>query len=309
MRPDRIGIGCKIEHPPHPRDDLWQRRHIRKSHRDVDSVLVRQRDAYHAAGVADRNRAPVDIARDSFDTGNGALAKKRQHRIPVIGRPIGETDRQRAGFALGLVADMPQRRRRTSEHLQKGFVEPADAVETRRQRDLGHRQRRLVDQLLGQQNPSRLRHRDRRRPDMLAKQPPQLARADAQPICKPLDIGLIEAASLDQSERARHGVGGTAPERKIGRRFRPAAQTWAKARLLRRRRRGIERYVLEFRGARRANRPAVDAGGFDTHEQPAVEAGIAGRNRAVAGGAVHIHHENHHSLEQACLAVFGHRQL
>jgi hypothetical protein len=41
---------------------------------------------------------------------------------------------------------------------------------------------------------------------------------------------------------------------------------------------------------RRANRPAVDAGGFDAHEQPPIEAGIAGRNRAVAGDAVHIHH-------------------
>ena len=40
MRPDGVGIGGKIEHPAHPRDDLGQRRHIGKPHRDVDPVLA-----------------------------------------------------------------------------------------------------------------------------------------------------------------------------------------------------------------------------------------------------------------------------
>jgi len=84
-----------------------------------------------------------------------------------------------------------------------------------------------VDQLLGQQDPPRLRHRDRRRPDMLAEQPPQLPRADAEPVGKALDIGLVESAGFDQGERAGHGVAGAAPEREIGRGFRPAAQAWA----------------------------------------------------------------------------------
>ena len=64
------------------------------------------------------------------------------------------------------------------------------------------------------------------------------------------------------------------------------------ARFLGRRSRGEEAAVLEFGRARRADRPAVDAGGLDANEQPPIEAGIAGRNRAVAGGAVHIHHGN-----------------
>jgi hypothetical protein len=147
----------------------------------VDPILAGRRDTHDAAIFADRNRAPVAVPRDGFDTGDGAGAEKRQHRIPVIGRAIGETNRQRTCFAFGLVADPPQRSRRTPEHLQKGFIEAADAVEARGQRDLGHRQRRLVDQLLGEQDPPRLRDRDRRRPDMLAEQPAQLARADAEP--------------------------------------------------------------------------------------------------------------------------------
>ena len=45
MRADGVGIGGEIEHPPHPRDDLRQRRHVGKAHRHVDAVLVRGRNA------------------------------------------------------------------------------------------------------------------------------------------------------------------------------------------------------------------------------------------------------------------------
>ena len=121
MRADRIGIGGEIEHPPHPGDDLRQRRHVGKSHRDVDPVLVSGRDADHAAVVADRDGAPVDIFRDDLDAGNGARFEKRQHRIPVIGRPIGETHRQGARFASGLVAAVPQRRGRAAEQTAGRF--------------------------------------------------------------------------------------------------------------------------------------------------------------------------------------------
>ena len=63
---------------------------------------------------------------------------------------------------------------------------------------------------------------------MLAEQPPQLPLADAEPAGEAFDIGLIEAAGFDQRQRARDGVGGAAPEREVGRGFRPAAQAGRK---------------------------------------------------------------------------------
>ena len=57
MRADRIGIGGEIEHPPHPRDDLRQGRHVGKANADVDPVLRRGRNADHAAF------APIAIVR------------------------------------------------------------------------------------------------------------------------------------------------------------------------------------------------------------------------------------------------------
>ena len=69
-----------------------------------------------------------------------------------------------------------------------------------------------MDQLLGEQNPSRLRHRDWRGADRLAEQPPQLPSADAEPIRQTFDVVVIEAASFNQAERPRHRA---APERKL----------------------------------------------------------------------------------------------
>jgi hypothetical protein len=76
MRADGVGIGGKIEYPPYPRDDLWQRRHVGKPDRDVDPVLVGRRNRKHAAIFAKADAAPVAIPRNHLDAGNGAVAQK-----------------------------------------------------------------------------------------------------------------------------------------------------------------------------------------------------------------------------------------
>ena len=55
--------------------------------------------------------------------------------------------------------------------------------------------------------------------------------------------------------------------------------------------RGEEAAVLELRRARRADRPAVDAGRGDADEEAAVEAGVAGLEGAVAGSAIEQVHD------------------
>jgi hypothetical protein len=77
MLADHIGIGGQIEHPPHPRDDRRQRRHVWKSHGYTDPVFVGRRNADHATVGADCNAAPVDVISDNFNAGNGALAEER----------------------------------------------------------------------------------------------------------------------------------------------------------------------------------------------------------------------------------------
>ena len=152
-----------------------------------------------------------------------------------------------------------------------------------------HRQRCFVDQLLGKQHPSGLGNRNRRSADMLTEQPPQLPPADAQPTGQTFYIITIEPAGFDQCQRARDRVGAAAPEREVRRHFRPAAQAGTEAGLLGCGRRSIERHVLEFRGARRTDRTAIDAGRFHAGEEPPVVAGVAGLDSAVTNFRGDVH--------------------
>ena len=101
-----------------------------------------------------------------------------------------------------------------------------------------------MDELLGEQHAARLGDGDRRGAQMLPEQPPELALADAEPSGQRIDIRLVQRAELDQRQRARDGVGGAAPGAEVRRGFRPAAQAGAKAGLLGRRGRRVERDVL-----------------------------------------------------------------
>ena len=58
-----------------------------------------------------------------------------------------------------------------------------------------------MDQLLGEQHAASLRNRDRRRSDVLTKEPPQVPLANLEPIGQRCDIATIESAAFDQLER------------------------------------------------------------------------------------------------------------
>ena len=194
----------------------------------------------------------------------------------------------RAGWNVG-PASAPQLARRASEQRQERLVEPAQAAEARGEGDLGHRQVRLVDQLLGEEHTAGLRDRDRRGAEMLAEQAPQLPLSHAEPYRQGLDIGLVEGAELDERECARHGIRRAAPRAEIRRRLRTAAQAGAEPRLLRGGGRRKEGHVLRKRRPRRADRATIDARGFDAGEDAAVEAGVAVAERAIAGVVIEIH--------------------
>jgi hypothetical protein len=184
--------------------------------------------------------------------------------------------------------------------LLKCLIEAADAAEAARQRNCGQRQVCLMNELLRQQNTARLRHCDRRGSKMLLEQTAQLTpahseasgqRFDAASIARS-DAASIERSALDQCERARYGCRRTAPSPEIGRALGTAAQTGAKAGFLSRRRGRHKDAVLEFRVPSRANRAAVDAGGFHTCEEPPVVARIAREHSPVTGDRIQLHEGN-----------------
>ena len=210
----------------------------------------------------------------------------------AAGRP-GAASRRRAPTCPA-AALAPQRAGRPAEQLAEGLVEAAHAAEARGQRHLGHRQVRVVDQLLGEQHAPRLRDGDRaRRRDAAGTaaascRPPTPSRSARASTSASL---VVERAVGDQRQRARSPCW-TVPRQKASsgaisgrqrRQGRKPASCAAAAE-------AKKRQFSNFGRARRADRPAIDAGRGHAHEDAAVEAGVAGLEGAVAGSAVEQFH-------------------
>ncbi len=127
---------------------------------------------------------------------------------------------------------------------------------------------------------------------MLAKQPPQLPLADAQPPGQGADAGLlIQAALGDQAQRPRDRVRSAAPGPLPRRRLRPAAQTGPKPGRLGRGGGGKEPTILRLGRAGRTDRTAIDPGRGDADKDPPVEPRVAGLQDAIAMGGVKRRHD------------------
>src|SRR5262245_32492136 len=124
---------------------------------------------------------------------------------------------------------------------------------------------------------------------MVLKEAPELTFADAQPARQIINARLVERPELDQSQCPRDGIRGAAPSPEIRCRLGPAAQTGPETRFLGCRGGGIKRHIRRSRRAGRANWSAIDAGGFDAGEKPAIKTGVALAQRAIAGVMIEIH--------------------
>ena len=164
----------------------------------------------------------VKVARDALDTGNGSPAEKRQHGRPVVRRMIAQ---QKADLAMLPGRDVqaaraPQIAGRTTKQRQESFVESADAAEPCGECDLGHRQMRFVDELLGEQNAAGLGDGDRRRAKMLAEETPELPLTYTQATSQGINTSLVQSAKLNQYQGARYGIRRAPPRAEVGCGFR-----------------------------------------------------------------------------------------
>jgi hypothetical protein len=91
---------------------------------------------------------------------------------------------------------------------------------------------RFMDELLGEQNAAGLGDGDRRRAKMLAEEAPKLPFTYTQTTSQSINTSLVQGAELNQRQGARYGIRRAAPRAEVGRGFRPAPQTRAKACLL-----------------------------------------------------------------------------
>ena len=223
-------------------------------------MVGRVRHAQHAAVRADVDRSPVRIVHHRLHTGDRARGEKVDLCLPVVGRSVRQADVDGAGRFTRRGAAASQACGRASVQRLKGFVETAHAAEAGSHRDFDHRQTTFVQKLFGQQYPSRLRHGDRRNPQMLLEQAPQLPFTERKLLRKTGDIALVQSAGFDQLQGARECFRRVLPSGEVRRNFRPAAQAGAEAGVLGRCGVAVETYVLAPGCARATDRAAIDAG-------------------------------------------------
>ncbi len=316
MGADSGHVGAEIKHPAYAGDDRWQRADLGKPDGDGKAVPPAKVGDLDRSLLAILNhRSAVDLAGDLFNAIDGAGAQPGQHGVPVVRGPVakldGDADIGGGPLRQGHDGAAPQRRRRPPEQLLESLVEPPHATVTGGQRDLGHGQAGLMDQLLGEQNPTGLGHRHGRGAQMLVEQAAQLPLTDAEAFRKTVHTGIlaVQGAVLDQGQGARHRVGRSPPGAGLRGCFRSAAEAGTEARLLGGGGGRKEAAMLELGRARRADRPAVDPGGGDPDEHAAVEAPIAGLKSPVANLRINQVHGPELAMgEGSALAVFGPRQ-
>jgi hypothetical protein len=176
-----------------------------------------------------RDCAPVVPAGDRLETGNCAALQKREQRLPVVRRAITQPETRRTRRRLSAERQPAQRGGRPPPRRFERRIEPANAAESRRERNLGKRHRRSVDELFREVQPARLKHRERRSAEMLKKEAPQVSRANAQAVRQRLDRKITCDGVVDQTPGASHGAIRSVPRGGAWRNLRPAAEARTKA--------------------------------------------------------------------------------
>ncbi len=239
----------------------------------------------------------VPAGGDLLHAGNGPDGEEVEQGRRVVRLAAGQPQREpgpRPVRGLARAAARPagrraQLRRGAAGGLQDGGVELPDAGEAAGERDVGDRQAGL-----GQQPPRRLqpdRPGQGQRPgaQLGHEQPVQVPLRDGEPRGQPADAMLVHVARGDQPHRPGGQVGAGVPLRRPRAGLGAAAAAGPEPGRLGRPGMREEPHVRPGRGARRADRPAVDPGAGHRGEEPPVEPRVTGQHRPVAGVEVQRH--------------------
>ncbi len=307
---DRDRVGVQVEQAADAGHDRHQIADVAEAHLAAHGALA-GRDRHQRRAPWGRDDAAEHAGLVGLQTRHGVRAEEVQDRGERHRLAVGQLQDHRArlgAFGAGRAARGPQPRRGGGEDLADGVVELADAGEPGGEGDIGDREGRGL-----QQHPCSLRalrpgQRQRPGADLGDQQAVQLPLGVAEPAGQAGHAVAVDDAVADQPQRPAGDVGAQVPVRRAGGGVRPAPLAGPEAGALRGGGAGMEGDVAAAGSDRRAGRPAVDAGGADGGEEPAVEPGIARGDGPVADVLV----RQQHVLESAPpvrqrLAVSGHR--
>jgi len=168
-------------------------------------------------------------------------------------------------------------------------VEAAQAAEAAGKGHVGHRQGRIGEQPLGEQQALGLCKFHRRDAELGAEGAPQVPIGNAQSPRHGFQAAVFQRAVFDQPRRGLSEARGRVHAGIAGRQLRPAAQAGPVPGGLGGRRARVEAAVLASRRLHRAHRAAVDPGRGHRDEEAPVEARVARAQRAVAGVGIERH--------------------
>src|SRR5262245_3690765 len=249
-----------------------------------------------------------------LDAGDRTGCKKIADLWPVVGWPKRQSqhDLTRTLRRQAAAPSPAQLTRRSAIGPPDCVVETPQAPEAGRQRDVRDTQVGLVQELLREMQPARLRQRDWRGAEVAHEQAVKMPRSDAEPARQLADGRFVQEAVLDQPQPPPDQRGGAEPSWGPRRCLGPAAQAWAEAGL------GggcgalVVADVGQFRAWDRAHRTAIDAGRGDGDEELAIEARIAADPGPVEGAAFQAVDEPHCDDDTLAAstrpAIFGRRR-
>ena len=249
--------------------------------------------------------ADTRVAVDRLDAGDGARARgsraSRRSRTAAGTRARSASPpAQRAG---GRAPAQARRRHAVARLPQR--VEAAHAAKSARERDLRHRQRRVGEQALREQQPLRLRVLDRRDAERAIEDAAQCRLVTPSRCRQRFEAAVVEHAAVDQLDGRLREALGRVDARIAGRQLRPAAQARPVPCDLRRGRAREVAAVSRARRAHAADRPAVDARRRHADEEASVEARVVRRQRAVAACRHRSPWPHYPPPRDRRLAVFG----
>ncbi len=287
---DHVGTCVEVEQRADARDQRHHHRDQRRRELELQARAISSsvRHGDRAGMAIERDHAAIDAGVDVLDAWNRAGREEREQVIPVEWRSVVEpqtyaADSVRRGTRLAAT----HLRRGAAHGVGEQRVEPAQTSEARGERDVGDRQRRLLEQLLREPEPPGLRERDRRHAEPMLDRAPQVTRADTELGGELVDRAVIERALRDPCRRGGDQTIDGVDLRVAGRELGTTAEARAKPRGLGLRR-GVEERAPRTTGcARRADRPAVDPRGRHADEEHAVEPPIAGDECGVARVGIH----------------------
>ena len=252
----------------------------------IGSETQRQPAGQRPAAMRNSERSSQRHAIDCFDARHSAAGKESENRVHIVWRAPCQTQHlfARCIAPIRCRAGLAKRARAHPVMLDERCVEATQARIACCERDIGDGDRRVGQQLLGQQQALRSQVCQGGNAMDMVEDAPQMPVSHAQTHrerrqhrIQALVGGLAEHRRRPACERMRR-----VHQRQTGRLFGAAAQAWPETMLLGERGIGEKAAVLAHRRPDLANRPAIDAGRCDADKKSAVKSRVAGLKRQVS---------------------------